>query len=181
MKKKFSTKWKASRQVRKQRKYRVNAPLHIKHKFMSANLSKELRKKYGKRSFPLRKGDEVKIMRGSFKGKKGKIISMNNMKSRVSVEGIQRQKKDGTKINVNFNASKLQIIELNLEDKERINALERGKKEDEQKKQTEGTDKTKKSNAEPNMKVEKKEELTKNKQDKKSTNKQGEKNAPEKN
>ncbi len=45
MKKKFSTSWKASRQIRKQRKYRENAPLHLRNKFMTANLSKELRKK----------------------------------------------------------------------------------------------------------------------------------------
>ena len=49
MKKDFSKSWKSSRQPRKQRKYVFNAPLHIRHKLVSANLSKELRKKYGKR------------------------------------------------------------------------------------------------------------------------------------
>ena len=43
---------------------------------MSVNLSKELRKKHGKRNAPVRKGDVVKIMRGKFKGKKGKIIEV---------------------------------------------------------------------------------------------------------
>ncbi len=62
MKKKFSDKWKASKLPRKQRKYLANAPLHIKRKFLSANLSKELRKKHGKRSIPIRKGDTVRIM-----------------------------------------------------------------------------------------------------------------------
>ena len=57
MKKQFSTQWNASKQPRKQRKYLANAPLHKRHKFMSANLIKELRKKYGKRNFPVRKGD----------------------------------------------------------------------------------------------------------------------------
>ena len=71
MKKKFSKKWKASGKARKQRKYVANAPLHIKKKFLSANLSKELRKKYG-RSLQIRKGDSVKVMRGKFKGKTGK-------------------------------------------------------------------------------------------------------------
>jgi len=73
MKKEFSVKWIGSKQPRKQRKYRANAPLHIKRKFMSANLAKELRKRYGNRSFPLKKGDSIKIMRGEFKGKTGKI------------------------------------------------------------------------------------------------------------
>ena len=63
MKAKFSKKWKSSKQPRKQRKYRAEAPLHVKHKLVSANLSKELRKKYGRRSFPLRKGDTVLVKR----------------------------------------------------------------------------------------------------------------------
>ncbi|MEM3405648.1 MAG: 50S ribosomal protein L24 [Candidatus Pacearchaeota archaeon] len=124
MKKKFSIKWKSSKQKRKQRKYRFNAPLHIRKKLISANLSKELRKKYNRRSFPLRKGDLVKIMRGSFKGKSGKIEKINLKKLKVSIEGIQKQKKDGTKINIWFDPSKLQIIELNLEDKKRLKKLE---------------------------------------------------------
>lgn len=131
MKKKFSTKWKASKQARKKRKYKANAPLHIKHKLMSANLSKELRKRYSRRSFPVRKGDNVKIMNGKFKKKTGKINDVDLTRMRVSIEGIQRQKKDGTKINVYFNASNLQIQELDIGDKERIKAISRGKKTEE--------------------------------------------------
>ena len=141
MKNKFSKNWIGSKKPRKQRKYRVNAPLHIKHKMISANLKKELRKKYGKRNFPLRKGDSVKIMLGEFKKKIGKISSVDLKKLRVSIEGIQRTKKDGTKVNVWFDPSNLQIQELDLNDKKRIRALERkaGKKEvKETKKQPEG-------------------------------------------
>jgi len=125
MKKAFSKKWIASKQPRKQRKYLANAPLHLKRKFLSANLSKTLRKKYSRRSFPLRKGDEVKIMKGSFKRKKGKISEVDLKNIRVSIEGMQRQKKDGTKVNVFFHPSNLQIQELNLDDKKRIKSLER--------------------------------------------------------
>lgn len=92
---------------------------------MSANLSKELRKKYSRRSFPLRKDDVVKIMKGSFKGKSGKIASIDLKRIRVAIEGIQRSKKDGTKVNVFFAPSNLQIQSLNLEDKERIKSIER--------------------------------------------------------
>ena len=125
MKKKFSKHWRASKQPRKQRKYLANAPLHLKRRFLSANLSKELRKKYSRRSFALRKGDGVKIMRGSFKGKKGKISEVNLKKTKISIEGMQRQKKDGTKVNVFFHPSNLQIQELNLDDRKRIKSLER--------------------------------------------------------
>lgn len=127
MKKKFSTKWKASKQPRKQRKYSANAPLHIRKKFVSANLSKGLRKKYGKRNFPIRKGDIVKVMRGKFKKKQGKITDVKIKISKVIVEGIQIKKKDGSKVNVRLQPSNLQIIELNLEDRKRRKALERKK------------------------------------------------------
>jgi len=125
MKQKFSTSWLSSTQPRKQRKFVYNAPLHVKHKFLSANLSKELRKKYAKRNLPLRKGDDVLIMRGAFKKKTAKITSVDLKNSRVALEGIQRTKRDGSKVNVFFRPCTLQIHVLNLDDKERINALNR--------------------------------------------------------
>ena len=125
MKKQFSKHWKASKQPRKQRKYRAKAPLHIKRKFLSANLSKELKKKYQRKSFSVRKGDTVKILRGNFKKKTGKINNVNLKRTRVSIEGIQRAKKDGTKVEVFFHPSNLQIRELNLDDKERLKSVER--------------------------------------------------------
>ena len=125
MKAKFSNAWIGSRQPRKQRKYLANAPLHIRHKLISAHLSKELRKKYGKRNFPLRKGDSVKVMRGEYKKKTGKIESVNMGKLKVLLEGVYKSKKDGTKIKVYFQPSNLMIEELNLDDKKRTEALNR--------------------------------------------------------
>ena len=123
MKNKFSTRWKSSKRAGKQRKYSANAPLHLKRKFMSANLSKELRKKYRKRSLPVRKGDIVKIMRGKFRKKAGKIITVNGKKMNVEIEGMQIKKQDGSKTNVKFRPSVLQLTELNLEDRKRIEVL----------------------------------------------------------
>jgi len=130
MKQKFSTSWKSSKQPRKQRKYLANAPLHLKRKVLGVNLSKELRKKYEKRNIIIKKGDTVKIMRGKFKGKKGKVIKVKIKNPLVNVEGIQIKKRDGSKANVKLQASNLQIIELNLEDKKRL-----GKKEETTKKE----------------------------------------------
>ncbi len=83
-------------------------------------MSKELRDKHGMRNITIRKGDEVKVMRGNFKGKQGKVTKVEMQKKRVSVEGVQRKKKDGTKIDVWFHPSALMIRTLNLEDKKRI-------------------------------------------------------------
>jgi len=94
------------------------------------NLSKELRKKYKKRNISARKNDVVRIMRGKFKGKKGKILNIELKKSKVTVEGIQVKKQDGSKANIKINPSKLQIIELSLEDKKRkIQKSEKDKEE----------------------------------------------------
>ncbi|MEM3690839.1 MAG: 50S ribosomal protein L24, partial [Candidatus Micrarchaeia archaeon] len=73
MRSKFSPSWKASVQPRKQRKYVKNAPLHIKRRMISAHLSKELREKYGRRNVQLRKGDRVKVLRGSMRGRTGTV------------------------------------------------------------------------------------------------------------
>lgn len=125
MKQKFNKKWKGSKKPRKQKKYAANAPLHIKRKFVSANLSKDLRKKYNKRNIPLRKGDQVAVMRGEFKGKKGKVTKVTIKTSKIIVDGIQKKKKDGSKIDIKMEPSNLQIIELNLEDKKRIKNKEK--------------------------------------------------------
>jgi large subunit ribosomal protein L24 len=112
MNKKFSKSWRSSKQPRKQRKYLANAPLHLRKKFVSINLSKELRKKEGKRNLPAKKGDKVKICNGKFKGKTGKILEVNLKKSKIVVENIQVKKQDGSKANIKLQPSNLQIIEL---------------------------------------------------------------------
>ncbi len=127
MKKKFSIKWKSSKQQRKQRKYRYNAPLHIKQKFMRAIVSKDLRKKHEKRNFSLKKGDKVKVLRGQFRKHEGKIERIDLKKSKVYIEGVEIAKKDGTKATYPFEPSNLIITELNLDDKMRRKMLERGK------------------------------------------------------
>ena len=73
------------------------------------------------------KGDKVKIMKGEFKKKTGKIESVDLKRLRTTIEGLNRTKKDGTKIKVYFSPSNLQIQELNLEDKKRRIAIERNR------------------------------------------------------
>ena len=125
MKQEFSKSWISSKQTRKQRKYRANAPLHVKQNLLGSHLSKDLRKKYGKRNVPLRKDDDVRIKKGEFKGKSGKIETINKTKLKVSIVNITRTKKDGSKVVVWFDPSNLQIKELNLEDSKRKQALGR--------------------------------------------------------
>ncbi len=73
------------------------------------------------------------VMRGSFKKKKAKISSIDLKNTRVILEGIQRTKKDGTKVNVYFHPSVLVIQTLNSEDSKRIAPNKEKKKTEEQK------------------------------------------------
>lgn len=123
MKKEFSREWVRSRQPRKQRKYSYNAPLNIKGKFLNAHLSKELIKKYGKRSVRVRKQDKVTILRGQFKKKTGRIEKIDLKDSKVYVSGMEVIKKDGTKVLYPIHPSNIVITELNLEDKKRAEKL----------------------------------------------------------
>ena len=121
---KFSTAWKNSKKQSKQRKFRLNAPLHIKNKFLHSHLSKELRKKYGRRNISLRKGDKVRIMRGQFRKLEGKVESIDLKKTEVFISGVEVTKKDGNKKLLPLNPSNLLITELNLDDKFRQKFLE---------------------------------------------------------
>ncbi len=121
----FLRTWKHSKKPRKQRKYRLSAPLHTRQKFVHSHLSKDLRKKYGKRSIGLRKGDKVKIMRGKFKKHEGKVEKIDMKKTRIFVTGAEITKRDGTKRLIVLHPSNLMITELDLDDKLRQKALER--------------------------------------------------------
>ena len=128
MKAEFSKTWNTSTQPRKQRKYRYNAPLHILRKYLSAHLSKHLRKEYGRRSAKLRTEDVVKIMRGEFSGKEGKVQKVDISKSTVFIDGVSRKKAGGKEFQVPIQCSNVQIIELNLKDEKRVRALKKIKK-----------------------------------------------------
>ncbi|MFH0861644.1 MAG: 50S ribosomal protein L24 [Candidatus Altiarchaeota archaeon] len=108
-----------SQQPRKQRKWLANAPLHSRHKLMSATFSKELKEKYKRGSFPVRKGDTVKIMRGSFKGHSGEIMSVDMKKYKIYVNGVTAKKSDGTEVERPMHPSNVMLTAVHEEDKKR--------------------------------------------------------------
>ena len=112
----------------KQRKAVYQAPDHRRHKLFAAPLSSTLKATHGVRSFPVRSGDTVRVMRGDHEGFEGKISRIDLMKYRVYIEGLTREKVDGTAIFVSVHPSKVMITNLNLDDKWRKKLLERKKK-----------------------------------------------------
>ncbi len=115
-----------SSKPRKQRKLLYTAPYHLLSKLMSAHLSPELRERYGRRSFPVRVGDKVKIISGEFKGVEGKVTKVDRKNQRVFVENITLKKADGTTVPRPIHVSNVMITELKLDDKFREAALTRG-------------------------------------------------------
>ena len=124
---------------RKSRKACMAAPSHLKRKLMSSHLSKELRAKYHVRSMPIRKDDEVVVMRGKHKSEKAKVTQVYRKKWTVFLEKKTREKQSGQSVNIPFHPSRLMITSLKL-DKDRLNALGRRNKEAKEKGKVKGKD-----------------------------------------
>jgi large subunit ribosomal protein L24 len=116
----WSKEWKSSEQPSKQRKYRRNAPNHVKDKMISANLNDVLRDELDTRSLQLNLGDRVKVMRGDFKESSGIVSKIDRDRQKVYINGLEAEKQDGTQRELPFKPSNLQIQALNLENMERI-------------------------------------------------------------
>ncbi|VDL91493.1 unnamed protein product [Schistocephalus solidus] len=110
---------------RKARKRHFNAPSHIRRRLMSAPLSKELRAKYKVRSMPIRKGDEVQIVRGERKeANSAKVIKVYRKKFVIHVERVQCRKSNGAYVPIGIHPSNVVICKLKL-GKDRKDILER--------------------------------------------------------
>lgn len=91
---------------------------------MSAPLSTDLRSKYNVRSVPVRKDDEVQVVRGTFKGRDGKVVQVYRRKWVIHIKRITREKVNGSTVNVGIDPSKVVINKLKL-NKDRKALLDR--------------------------------------------------------
>ena len=131
------------------------ATLQTRSKQMGSALSKDLQKKYGKKSARVVEGDSVTILRGEFKGVDGKISNISTQKSSVAIDGVKKEKTKGDKFDVYIHTSNLVITSLNSNDKWRMAKLE-GKDPRKQPKETPVKENTKETKVV--KKVEKKED-----------------------
>ena len=125
------------------------ATLQTRSKQMGANLSKDLQKKYGKKSARVVEGDSITILRGEFKGVDGKVSKISTAKTSVAIEGVKKEKTKGDKFDVYIHTSNLVITSLNTSDKWRMAKLE-GKDPRKQPKETT----TKENKTEPKVEKE---------------------------
>merc|ERR1712137_565589 len=101
-----------------------NASSSQRRIIMSSALSADLRKKYHVRSMPVRKDDEVSVVRGTYKGREGKVIQCYRKKWVIHIDRITREKQSGATVQVGIHPSKCVITKLKL-DKDRRAILER--------------------------------------------------------
>ncbi|KAG6496455.1 hypothetical protein ZIOFF_044322 [Zingiber officinale] len=82
-------------------------------------MSTDLRSKYSVRSVPVRKDDEVLVVRGTYKGREGKVVQVYRRKWGIQVERITQEKVNGSTVNVGINPSKVIIAAKLKLDKDR--------------------------------------------------------------
>ena len=97
-------------------------------KQICAPISKDLRKKYSRRSARIMIDDTVKVIRGEYKGITGKITKISTDSNSIAIEGNKKEKLKGDKIDIYIHTTNVIITALNTDDKWRLKILEKKSK-----------------------------------------------------
>ncbi len=116
-----------SKQPRKQRKARYNALPHERRKMIASHLSDELIRRYNVRAMPVRKGDLVRIVRGSaeFRGKECLVTDVFTKDLKIGLEDVTIKKADGSEVVRKMDPSNVIIVKLDLSDPLRRKKLDK--------------------------------------------------------
>jgi large subunit ribosomal protein L24 len=117
-----------SKKPSKERKHQYTMPMHKAAKAVAAHLDEKLAKELGKRSIGVRKGDTVRIMRGGFAKREGKISSVDRKARKVFIEKMVKKKSNGQEWEVPIDASNLLVIDIDKTDRKRIESKKEVKK-----------------------------------------------------
>ncbi|MFA6065448.1 MAG: 50S ribosomal protein L24 [archaeon] len=121
-----------SKKPNKSRKEMYDMPMHKAAKQVAAHLDEKLQKELGRRSITLRKGDTVKVLRGSFNGKEGKITSVDRGARKIFIEKLIIKKSNGKEIPVKVDASNVLVIDIDRTDRKRTAKKEKSKESEKQ-------------------------------------------------
>lgn len=109
-----------SSKPRKQRKRQIEAPLHQRKKMLRGHLAPKYLEAGKKRSLTIRKGDQVRIMRGEHKGEEGKVEKVNLRNLTITIEGVTQAKADESQSARMIHASNIMIIKPDMSDRRRL-------------------------------------------------------------
>jgi ribosomal protein uL24 len=90
---------------------------------MSVPLSRELRRRFHRRSVPVRKGDTVRVLAGSFKGREERVARINRRSYSVTLDNVTLKTADEKLKPLDLRTGRLVITRLNLSDAWRRRAL----------------------------------------------------------
>ncbi len=101
---------------RKQRKAAFSAHNFARRRFLTVPLSKELRTRYGRRQLPVRKGDTVRVVSGSYEGQEERVAQINTRDRTVTLDNITLKKADQKLKPLPVRPNHLLLTKLNLSD-----------------------------------------------------------------
>lgn len=105
-----------SAQPRRQRKALFEADTFERRRRMSVALSKELRTRYGRRSLPVRKGDTVRILSGSYVGREERVAKVDRRSYSLTLDNVTGKTADAKLKPLPIRPSHLLLTRLNLSD-----------------------------------------------------------------
>jgi large subunit ribosomal protein L24 len=115
-----------TKQPNKKRKQLYTAPFHQRRKKLTAQLALPLAEKEGIKQLVVRKGDTVRIKKGSFRGIEGEVSNVDYKTMRLTIEGVTFEKSDGSSQHFPVQACNCEIINLkNMRDKRRKAIVDR--------------------------------------------------------
>ncbi len=96
-----------------------------RRRVLNAHLSSSLRSRLGIRSIPVKEGDTVRIVKGEYGGRRGRVRRVVRNLGRVEVVGITEKSGKGDTIYPRISISYIEITRLNLRDKWRRKIISR--------------------------------------------------------
>jgi large subunit ribosomal protein L24 len=89
-----------------------------RRRMMAVPLSRELRQRYGRRSLPLRKGDTVRVLSGSYStvGEERRVAKVDRRHYRVTLDNVTTKTADAKLKPLPIRTSHLVLTKLNLSD-----------------------------------------------------------------
>ena len=108
---------------RRQRKALYTATPRERRMRMTVPLSRELRSRFHRRSLPLRKGDTVRVLSGSFEGREERVARVDRRGYTVTLDNVTLKTADEKMKPLSLGVGHLVITRLNLSDPWRRRAM----------------------------------------------------------
>jgi ribosomal protein uL24 len=108
---------------RRQRKALYTADSFERRRRMSVLLSRELRARFHRRSVPVRKGDTVRVLAGSFVGREERVAKIDRRAYAVTLDNVTLKTADEKLKPLGLRPGRLVITRLNLSDPWRRRSL----------------------------------------------------------